>query len=99
MLRQELTQVFGGADVNLHTAAAADFGQWPRPAPPPPPAPHGPYIQFADGTRDLAQIAAARNTPEQHLRALSEPAYALELPRRPLRSEEHTSELQSPDHL
>ncbi len=39
VLRQELTQVFGAADVNIHTAAAADFGQWPRPVVPKPPPP------------------------------------------------------------
>lgn len=36
VLRQELTQVFGAADVDLHTAASPDFGQWPRPAVPKP---------------------------------------------------------------
>src|SRR5258708_2145490 len=39
VLRQELTQMFGAADVNLHTALGADFGQWPRPVVPKPPPP------------------------------------------------------------
>ncbi len=39
VLRQELTQVFGAADVNLLVSSAADFGQFPRPAVPKPPPP------------------------------------------------------------
>src|SRR5258708_4756137 len=62
VLRQELTQVFGGADVNLHTAAAADFGQWPRPPPPPPPPPHRPHHPFADRARDPAPNPPPRDT-------------------------------------
>lgn len=57
VLRQLASQVWGSADVNLHTTAGPDFGQWPRPA-----APHaGPYRHVADGTRTWDQIAAGRN--------------------------------------
>ena len=76
----------GKQDPASVAAALAEFRlQAMAGAPKPPPAPHGPYIQFADGTEDLAQIAAARNTSEQHLRTLAETAYPVELARRPLR--------------
>ncbi len=68
------------------TATLAEFRlQALTGAPKPPPPPHGPYLHLADGTEDLAQIAASRNTSEAHLRALSETAYPVELARRPLR--------------
>ncbi len=71
------------ADIDVAQASwAAQF--LPKPPPPPPP-PHGPYLQLADGTKSLADIAASRNTSEQHLRALAETAYPVELARRPLR--------------
>ena len=38
-LLQLIRQVFGAADVNIHEAKGADFGQWPRPAVPKPPPP------------------------------------------------------------
>jgi len=36
VLVQQIKQVFGAADVNLHQGNAIDFGQWPRPVSPPP---------------------------------------------------------------
>ena len=38
-LIQLIKQVFGAADVNIHTAPSPDFGQWPRPQVPKPPPP------------------------------------------------------------
>src|SRR5215472_3210367 len=35
-LLQLIRQVLGAADVNIHEATGADFGQWPRPVTPPP---------------------------------------------------------------
>jgi hypothetical protein len=84
-LLQLIQQVLGAADVDnipgVHVAKVPDFGQWPRPVVP---APGGPFVHWADGTRDLAQIAATRSTTEAHLRAVSEPAYAAALARKPL---------------
>src|SRR5258708_29073572 len=40
VLRQHVQEVLGGADVDTHTAATAEFGQWHashQPPPPPPP--------------------------------------------------------------
>lgn len=38
-LVQLIQSVFGAADVDVHKAVTADFGQWPRPVVPPPPPP------------------------------------------------------------
>jgi len=76
----------GKQDPASVAAALAEFRlQAMTGGPKPPLPPHGPYLHFADGTKSLADIAAARNTSEQHLRALSETAYPVELARRPLR--------------
>lgn len=63
VLRQELRQIFGAADVDSLTTAAHDFGQWPRPVIPAPP----PVLHWADGTQSLEQLAAGRNTTRAHL--------------------------------
>jgi hypothetical protein len=65
LLRQLASQVMGFADVNLHVASGADFGQWPRPrattpAPPPVPGPGGSIV--ADGHTSLRDLAHAHGT-------------------------------------
>jgi hypothetical protein len=45
VLVQQIKQVFGAADVNLHATSSPDWGQWPRPAAPP----SGPPAVIEDG--------------------------------------------------
>lgn len=71
-LRQYLQISVGGVSVDLETAHAADFGQYPPPHPEPPP-PEGAYRhEIAPGeTRSLAEYAQQRNTTPAQIAALS----------------------------
>jgi hypothetical protein len=62
VLRQLASQVMGFADVNLHVASGADFGQWPRPVPVKPSAPGPGGSIVADGHTSLRQLAHAHGT-------------------------------------